>query len=312
MRSNNDESSERRVCAICAVGKYENAEQVARIPSNVRRWRHHLSTVWRCPRCLSLNSLEKPDLAPFYQDYPFSRRRLDFFTRRVFTGLLRQLRLLGLNPANSILDYGCSEGLLIRFLREQGYNNTFGYDAYSAPYSDPGVLRQKYDLIVCQDVIEHCEDPRGLLADLARYLEPGGVLYLGTPAADQIDLKNFRRSLHSLHQPYHLHILTKPTLRSLAEAANLTCVAIDYSDPCDTPYPFINRRFLNAYLEAGDGTLDAGFDPVKLRHILKLPKLLFLGLFGFWLPPVRSEIRAVFKKAVSNPSAHDRAAHASL
>ena len=292
----NDGTAERRLCPICLSGRLEDAKQVARIPSNVRRWQQHTTTVWQCPQCQSLHSLEKLDLGPYYHDYPFSRRRLDFFNRRVFSGYLHQLRRLGLRPTDSILDYGCSEGLLLRFLQDQGYRNCAGYDAFSIKYSDPEVLRHKYDFVICQDVIEHSEDPRGLLGEISGRLRPGGILYLGTPAADQIDLRDFERSIHSLHQPYHLHIMTKEALKSLADAANLTCVAMDYVDPCDTPYPFINRRFLNAYLAAVDNTLDAGFDPAQIGLVLRSPKLLFLGLFGYWLPPVRSEIRAIFRK----------------
>src|SRR5581483_6236585 len=38
-----------------------------------------------------------------------------------------------------------------------------------------------FDVVAASDVIEHVEDPRRFLADAARVLRPGGVLFLATP-----------------------------------------------------------------------------------------------------------------------------------
>ena len=39
----------------------------------------------------------------------------------------------------------------------------------------------KYDLIICMDVLEHIEDDQRLLANFAKALKDGGILYLTTP-----------------------------------------------------------------------------------------------------------------------------------
>lgn len=287
--------SRRLVCGACGVGRFEEATEVATVHSNVRRWRTHASTVWRCPNCGSLTSLEVVDLAPFYTDYPYGKRRLDAFTRRVFSSYLARLKRHGARPDATVLDYGCGDGLLLGYLAMRGLHDAAGYDAYSQRFSDPSVLTRQYDLVIAQDVVEHVEDPGALVEQLAGCARPGGLVCIGTPRADDIDLADTRRSIHSLHQPYHLHILSERALRQLAQRAGLTVEAIDRRHSCDTPYPFVNWRFLKAYLAAGDDTLDAGFDPPKPSTFLRAPHLVGLGLLGYFAPPA-SEMIAILRK----------------
>lgn len=43
-------------------------------------------------------------------------------------------------------------------------------------------VREKYDLILCVDVMEHIDDDRSVLANFYRTLRPGGVLLISTPS----------------------------------------------------------------------------------------------------------------------------------
>lgn len=287
--------SRRLVCGACGVGRFEDATDKAKVHSNVRRWRAHVSTVWRCPSCRSLTSLEVLDLGPFYTDYPYGKRQLDGFTRRVFSSYLARLKRHGVRPGATVLDYGCGDGLLLGYLSTQGLREVAGYDAFSARYADRSVLTRQYDLVIAQDVVEHVEDPGALIELLAKCTRPGGLLCIGTPRADDIDLAYTRRSIHSLHQPYHLHILSERALQDLARRAGLTVAALDRRHSCDTPYPFVNWRFLRAYLAAGDDTLDAGFDPPKPSTFFRSPQLVVQGLLGY-LAPTESEMIAILRR----------------
>ena len=290
--------SQRLTCAVCGNGGFNEQSERATVRSNVRRWRTHQSTVWRCQCCGSLTSLEVVDLDPFYAEYPYRRRRLDAFTRRVFGSYLARLRKHGLTPGASVLDYGCGDGLLLEYLKGRGFTDAAGYDAYSERHSDLGVLRRQYDLVNAQDVIEHVEDPVGLLRQLVECTKAGGIICLGTPRADDIDLSNVERSIHSVHQPYHLHILSERAIRALPSQVGLTIEALYRRHSCDTPHPFVNWRFLRAYLAASDDTLDAGFDPPRPSTFLRAPQLVLLGLFGY-LMPVASEMIVVMRKPIA-------------
>lgn len=269
--------------------------------SNVRRWRAHLSTVWRCAACNSLNSLEQVDLNLFYADYPFRNRRLDGYTRALFSGLYKRLERFGLSQESEVLDYGCSEGLFLEYLKERGISSASGYDAYVEKYADDAPLRRTYDFVVAQDLLEHVEAPPGLFASLCGLVKPGGILYLGTPCADRLDLVKAEHHIHSLHQPYHICILSEQSVRSLSGSNDLTIERLEYGHIADTPIPFINWEFLRAYLASVDDTLDAGFDPPRIGTIASSPSLLFKGLFGSFRRQ-ETEMFWFLRKPVSSPA----------
>lgn len=77
-----------------------------------------------------------------------------------------------------ILDFGCGNFLLGKYLQERGYNVT-GYDAYHPDYSR---LPEKnvYDLCLCIEVIEHTSFPFIELDVIHRALKPGSLLYIET------------------------------------------------------------------------------------------------------------------------------------
>lgn len=273
----------RSICACCHAGRYADAAETARVPSNVRRWKDHVSTVWRCPACGSINSLERVDLNRFYADYPFRQRKLDGYAKAIFAGLERKLRQHGLTGSSTVIDYGCSEGLFLDFLRQAGIQEVSGYDAYVEAFADTTALGRTYDVVTAQDLIEHAEDPNELFGRLANLVRPGGLLYIGTPCADRIDLRRYREHIHSLHQPYHICILSSEALCAMAKNHGLVLEGLEFGHVADTRLPFINWAFLRSYLARIDDTLDAGFDPPRIGLVASSPELLFKGLFGYFL-----------------------------
>lgn len=290
-------TSGRRNCPVCGQGRYESSMSVAQIATNVRKQPYRLSTVWRCNNCGSLHSLERRDPGIVYKNYPYGNRSLDGFTRHAFAHYVRRLKKHGITRSHSILDYGCSEGLLVDYLREHGYMECGGYDPFSSNehYRDPTNLQRQYDVVICQDVIEHVEDPCQLMDTLSQAVNPGGILCIGTPRADGIDLQNPNYTIHSLHQPYHLHILSEEGLKGIGSGKGLLLEKLYLRHSCDTFFPSVNWPFLRAYLRGVDDTLDAGFDPPHVDVVLKSPRLWFLALFGYLLD-CESEMIAVFRK----------------
>src|SRR6185369_5250482 len=104
-----------------------------------------------------------------------------------------------------IWDYGCGAGLFVKFLRDRGYENVSGYDAFVPEYSVRYRQEGSYDAVVSYDVIEHADDTREFMVSLARLVKPGGILVIGTPNADNVPLERIKDP--SLHPPYHRHIL---------------------------------------------------------------------------------------------------------
>ncbi|MCM2323096.1 MAG: class I SAM-dependent methyltransferase [Oligoflexia bacterium] len=269
------------------------------MPSNVRRWRDCLSTVWRCGSCQSLVSLEVRDLAPFYQDYPFSLRTLSRFTRLVYSAYVKRLLESGIKRSCSVLDYGCGSGVLVTYLREAGFADAEGYDPYTPAFKDPSRLERQYDLVIYQDVIEHLDDPMASWASLSRLVKAGGLLCIGTPRAEGISADRPERHLHSLHQPFHLQIFSEAALVRSLQDAGFAIERIHRHHSCDTRVPFVNWAFLRAFMKARDGMLDAGFEPPTWNHLWQAPRLLFTGLFGYWLAS-RDEMVVIARRLAGN------------
>ncbi|MBV9744051.1 MAG: class I SAM-dependent methyltransferase [Acidobacteriia bacterium] len=197
-------------------------------------------------------------------------------------------------PSGRILDYGCGGGGFVRFLREKGYSNAFGYDPYVPEYADASLLEERYDAVTTWDVIEHVEDPRGFLESMTKLLRPGGLLVVGTPNAENLNLNHPNLlSVPELHQPYHRHVLSERALLHLGRENGLRLSLRLHRWYLDTPYPFLNTAFLFGYVDARGGYIDVLIenttgkltgDPPSRGFLLRNPTLLFKAFFGYYFP----------------------------
>ena len=283
------------VCPLCSEpGHLATATEVAQVQCHVRRLQEYSFKVWRCTGCNSLHSGDTADLAFFYSHYPLQNHRLDFHARIGYGNRLRMLRERGLQPGNRILDYGCGTGVFLEFLREKGYRNAFGYDAFVSKYSDPSILQSRYDVVVSYDVIEHVDDPAQLMRTFTGLLRKGGLLAIGTPNADQISLKRDHPAEVELSQPYHRHILSERVLVELAKDHGFDVEHIYRRFYFDSLYPAVNTRFMWAYILGTGGMIDVAVEPPQVARVLRSPRLLFYAFFGYFFPP-RGNMLASFR-----------------
>ncbi|MEZ4404132.1 MAG: class I SAM-dependent methyltransferase [Kofleriaceae bacterium] len=263
------------VCGHAAVGAVETAT----VASNVRAFAAETFALWRCPGCRSIHARDPVDLDHYYRDYPFQRARpsrvLRFFQGRLW----RRLVKAGATPGDHVLDYGCGRGLLVDELTRRGVAAA-GYDAFDPRYQDPAPLARSYDCVLAQDVIEHVDDPVALLATLGRLARPGGLVAIGTPDAAAIDLSAADHWRHTLHQPYHRHLLSRSALHAAGLALGWLVVARHDRPYTNTWVPTLNLPYLLRYLRAGDDTLDVAFDPPRFRWAMIAPAALVDAVIG--------------------------------
>ena len=283
-------------CNVCKTpGTLESAVERQRVPSNVREFKDAIFTVWRCTGCGSLHSAEDVDLATYYRDYPL--HRLDpndhsLMTRVCSNNQLGILTRQGIKRSGRILDYGCGAGKFVQFLNGKGYTESSGYDPYVPAHAGRRALDERYDAVVTWDVIEHVEDPREFMRTVAGLLLPGGLLVVGTPNADHISLETASPlGIPELHQPYHRHVLSEEALLQLGREQGLRSSLRLYRSWADSPYPFVNERFVWAYFDKLGGYLDALFDTtIPAPAVWRSPGLLFKAFFGYFLPARRNMI----------------------
>jgi len=142
-------------------------------------------------------------------------------------------------PGSSVLDLGCSQGLLARPLREKDVRVT-GVDIapperlaaeleayYQRDLERPLELpvAREFDYVVVSDVIEHLRNRTQLLREARRFLKEGGRLIISTP---NVALWFYRLSLFVGRFEYgprgvldetHLHLFTRATFRREVEKA---------------------------------------------------------------------------------------------
>lgn len=280
-------------CAVCRAERSPDAKR-ASVHSNVRRFAHEHFPLWRCERCGSIHADSATDLVPYYRAYPMHSVDLDWRAAAVYRAQLRRLARAGFRREHALLDYGCGSGAFLQFLRKTGYRQCEGYDAYNPAFADERLLGRTYDCVLAQDVLEHTDDPSSLLRRLRDLVSPAGILAIGTPNASAIDLDRPSAYVHTLHQPYHRHILSKAALLALGRAWGLSLVRYYSHSYINTPIPFINHRYLLHYLRCQDDTFDAAFEPVVPSLRLLSPRGIFLGLLGSLFAP-KTDGMALFR-----------------
>jgi SAM-dependent methyltransferase len=168
---------------------------------------------WRCTACEArfLDPAQRLSAAAERAHYETHRNDPDDPGYRRFLGKLADALLARLQPAASILDYGCGPGpALAAMLREAGHRVHL-YDPFFHP--DAAALEEAYDAIACSETAEHFHAPAAEFARLAGLLRPHGLLAVMT--CFQTDDARFA-DWHYRRDPTHVVFYREETLRYIA------------------------------------------------------------------------------------------------
>jgi hypothetical protein len=124
---------------------------------------------------------------------------------------------LALNPAGRFLDYGAGYGLLVRRMRDSGYDY-WGHDAYceslfAQDFQIALTSGEKFDLITCFEVFEHLTDP---IQVFERIFAHSDALLLTTVLMPSTQPKPGEWWYYGLDHGQHVAFFTETALASVA------------------------------------------------------------------------------------------------
>ncbi len=124
------------------------------------------------------------------------------------------------------------------------------------------LFSEKFDLILCVQVLEHTERPREFLLELVNYIKDDGRIYLEVPSGDWVKMHGSAADVHFPHWNY----FTETMIQKLASECNL-----NISERCE----LVNGRDIGYILQHIDIKSDYSFQvPLQAFDLDKLEESL--------------------------------------
>jgi SAM-dependent methyltransferase len=141
---------------------------------------------------------------------------------------------------NRWLDMGFGEGDLLHGAERQGWQcfgtevsphalehgQSRGWTVTTDPAQDSRFAPATFDVVTMIEVLEHVRDPRALVESAARWLRPGGFLYLTTPNARSLNRWVLGPEWSVVCPPEHLALWTAKAVRALLQDAGFPRIRI--------------------------------------------------------------------------------------
>jgi len=181
---------------------------------------------------------------------------LDSHRLAAYTGVRSDIFALVPPAARRILDLGCSDGALGHALKTHGVGRVVAGVEFSSPLAERARERldlvlhcdlnrpeslddlqgQRFDCVICADVLEHLQQPDELLQRLRRHLEPDAHLIVSLPNIRHVSAfasiylgGRFPRRTRGIFDDTHLRWFTIRDGRHLLESAGFAVERTTYA-----------------------------------------------------------------------------------
>lgn len=222
----------------------------------------------RCESCGLVRTAPRPiDLGRWYARnyYGGGNRKFSGFvenlTRRFAVGRARRIAGLASPAAGRIrvLDIGCGRGSLLRAFASIGHechgvergefpgSTEGGYTLHVGDLREIAFPERHFDVVVLWHVLEHLDDPGGVLREVARIVRPGGAVVVEVPNLDSFQARWFGRHWFHLDLPRHLVHYTPTTLDEALAGAGLRTVRMATGSLEQGPFGFIQSALNVAF-----------------------------------------------------------------
>ena len=170
---------------------------------------------------------------------------------------------------------GVGHGLLYQHFAALGWTVS-GVEPGDWGAGFPGVVRSidaidacsAFDLIVAMDVLEHVQDPIGMVSRMHRMAAPGARLFMAFPNRDSLRGRWGKGQWRMVRPFGHLHFFSKASARRMLQSAGLTVQTIRTTDLMswtDVAGPRSTLLYLGQFVGLGDQlVIEAKTSPTSL------------------------------------------------
>ena len=157
------------------------------------------------------------------------------------------------------IDVGCGSGYLLMDLQKNGFDclgidfnpdairvarEHFGIPAEVSTVEDLATRNERFDLAILNHVLEHVEDPMGLLRNISQILSPNGILAIDLPNRNYCRLGYLQRKGALSWGDYPPHHVTFWSVAALSNALKLAGYSLLECRPRPYPEAYQTQRSL--------------------------------------------------------------------
>lgn len=235
------------------------------------------SIIGRCKNCGVLktfpskkNKLFNPIIT---KAVDYEKRKKEF--EKLFAPIVSSIEKV-VKPGSTILDVGCSSGILLSLLKQKGFD-VYGIEPNKQAYTFAkkslknihfGTLstflkrsKKKFDCIIYNHVLEHVEKLNEEFILINKQLKKKGVLIIGVPNTDNVIFKIRKKFWESLLPNEHVWHFTTAYLKKYLRKQGHKILHTSFDDDQRKSYPLVKRiyftllTFLNKIMHTGEAVL---------------------------------------------------------
>lgn len=235
------------VCPVCQ----ESDQKQGSILFEIAKSPGEKYLINKCNQCGMVFTYYDHDVDPFelydQNDYTVRDTRTSIFfkiQKWEYDAVISRIRQICGKVTPTVLDFGSGKGLFLHFAKLKGClvkgiessapraayaREKFGLDINTDYYSTGTVFDQKFDVLTTFHVLEHLENPSGLLAKLVKYnLKRGGLLIAEVPNFASWQSAWAGNSWLHLDVPRHIGHFDDRSLKRIIEGAGCTIIKKEY------------------------------------------------------------------------------------
>lgn len=241
-------------------------------------------SVKRCKKCglIYADPMPIPDsIQDHYGIPPESYWEKEYFVmgpNYFFSQINRIKEIIGFRQGMKSLDIGSGIGMMVLSLANAGFD-AYGLEPSETFYKkaleftrlpenriklssveDAIYPENEFDFIMINAVAEHIYTPSASMANIMKWVKPGGVVYISVPSADYlvtgiIDFyfkligTLYTSHISPMHEPFHIYEFSKRSFEENARINNYRIIDAKYM-VCNIPFfPKVLHPLLRRYME---------------------------------------------------------------